>query len=317
MPPLSVRAEWAAALMKAIPLFWLAVLLVCPTTAGAQTDDLTLRQLNHRVFAATDGAPADIVALAQTTDGTLWIGGRTGLARFDGMHFVPYPGPSEEPLRQTNISALFAAPDGSLWIGFRPSGVAVLKHGQVTRYGKDDGVPDGAVQQFALDRDGALWMAARLGVARFAGGQWTRVASEPELNTPYGVLIDRAGTLWVATVDGLRARRADEDRFREVDTRQYFGPRGLLLTAAPDGKIWAAAGSELVRLDRSRVGRRTAAVRCERRSVDGGSAKTRAAAHRSGESESRRRSRSERESAEILACGWTERGARACAARRS
>jgi signal transduction histidine kinase/ligand-binding sensor domain-containing protein len=253
MPPLSVRAEWAAALMKAIPLFWLAVLLVCPTTAGAQTDDLTLRQLNHRVFAATDGAPADIVALAQTTDGTLWIGGRTGLARFDGMHFVPYPGPSEEPLRQTNISALFAAPDGSLWIGFRPSGVAVLKHGQVTRYGKDDGVPDGAVQQFALDRDGALWMAARLGVARFAGGQWTRVASEPELNTPYGVLIDRAGTLWVATVDGLRARRADEDRFREVDTRQYFGPRGLLLTAAPDGKIWAAAGSELVRLDPSQV----------------------------------------------------------------
>jgi signal transduction histidine kinase/ligand-binding sensor domain-containing protein len=249
MPSLSVRAGWAAAQMKANPLLWLAILFVCSATAGAQTADITLRQLNHRVFAATDGAPADIVALAQTTDGTLWIGGRTGLARFDGMRFVPYPGPSEEPLRQTNISALFAAPDGSLWIGFRPSGAAVLKHGRVTRYGKADGVPDGAVQQFALDPDGALWVAARLGVARLEGGQWTKVAGEPQLNTPYGVLVDRVGTLWVATVDGLRARRVDEDRFREVDRRVYFGPRGLLLTEAPDGRIWAAAGHELVRLD--------------------------------------------------------------------
>jgi signal transduction histidine kinase/ligand-binding sensor domain-containing protein len=235
--------------MKAIPFLWLALLLSCSGNAGAQAHELTLRQLNHRVFVATDGAPTDIAALAQTPDGTLWIGGRAGLARFDGMRFVPYPGHSEQPLQQNNVSALLAVPDGSLWIGFRPGGVARLKHGRVTRYGKREGVPDGAVQQFALDPDGSVWVVARLGVAHFEGEQWTKVAGEPELNTPYGVVVDAAGTLWVATVDGLRARAPDEDQFREIDRRRYFGPRGLLLIAAPDGRLWSAAGDELVRID--------------------------------------------------------------------
>lgn len=239
--------------MKALSILWLALLLSGTGTVLAQTGDVTLRQLTQRVFAATDGVPADIAALAQTADGTLWVGGRAGLARFDGMRFVPYPAGGEQPLPQTNISALLAAPDGSLWIGFRPSGVAVLKQGRVTHYGTRDGVPSGTVQQFALDPDGSVWLAARLGVAHFEGGQWNKVAGEPALNTPYGVLVDEAGTLWVATLDGLRARGIDEDRFREVDRRRYSGSRGTLLTAAPDGTIWAAAEGELIRVDRKQA----------------------------------------------------------------
>jgi signal transduction histidine kinase len=235
--------------MKAVPLLWLAILLSCPGAVLAQTGDLTLRQLNQRVFRATDGAPTDIAALAQTADGTLWVGGRAGLTRFDGMRFIPYPAPGEQPLQQTNVSSLLAMPDGSLWMGFRPSGVALLKQGHVTHYGMRDGLPLGAVQQLALDPDGSVWMAARLGIAHFEGGQWTKIAGVPELNTAYGVLVDQAGALWVATLDGLRTRGPDEDRFREVDRRRYFGTRGLLLTAAPDGRIWASAEDELVRVD--------------------------------------------------------------------
>jgi len=239
--------------MKSLPLLGLAILLSCSGGAAAQTGELTLQQLNHRAFLATNGAPTDIVALAQTTDGTLWIAGRTGLTRFDGMRFVPYPARGEEPLQQINISALLGAPDGSLWIGFRPSGIAVLKNGRVTRYGKQDGVPDGTVQQLSLDPDGSIWAAARLGIAHFEGGQWTKVSGEPALDTPYGVQVDQAGTLWVATLGGLRARRVDEDTFREIDRRRYFGPRGLLLTTGPDGTIWAAAGDELVAIDQERI----------------------------------------------------------------
>ena len=103
--------------MKAIPLLWLTALLSWPGTVPAQTGDLTLRQLNQRVFGATDGAPTDISALAQTADGTLWVGGRAGLTRFDGLRFVPYPGSGDQPLQQTNVSALLATADGSLGLG--------------------------------------------------------------------------------------------------------------------------------------------------------------------------------------------------------
>ena len=206
--------------------------------------------MNHRVFTAEEGAPSDVSTLAQTPDGTLWIGGRSGLTRFDGVRFVPYPGPSDEPLGATNISSLFAAPDGGLWIGFRPGTVSLLKQGHVTRYTVRDGLPNGIVQQFAQDRDGTMWVVARLGLAHFDGTHWEIVADEPTFGATYGVLIDRVGTLWVATVNGLFARAAGESRLRKVDDRSYSAPIGSVLAAGPDGQVWAAADTGLVRADR-------------------------------------------------------------------
>ena len=228
---------------------WSAVVLLsfCGV-ASPQTSDLTLRQLNHRVFTIANGAPSDIAAIAQTPDGTLWLGGRTGLTRFDGVRFVAYPQAGEEPLGSINVASLFATPDGGLWIGFRPEGVAFLQRGRATRYGTQDGIPPGAVQQFAQDADGSLWAAARTGLARFDGHNWETVVDGSKLVTPYGVLIDRAGTLWVATVDGLFARGDGEGRFRAVDSRVYSAPGGILLTETADGHVWAAANDELVRV---------------------------------------------------------------------
>ncbi len=236
--------------MKAIPLLVISLLVALGGQAWSQEPDVTLRQLNHRVFTANDGAPSDINALAQTPDGTLWIGGRAGLARFDGMQFVAYPGPSEEPLPGTNIASLFASPDGGLWIGFRPGGAAFLKGGHVTRYGVKEGLPDGTLEQFAWDRDGSFWAATRRGLARFTGARWEKHSGTSDIETPYGVLLDRRGTFWVAAINGLFARVAGDAQFREVDRSLTFGPGGSVLAEAPDGRIYAAPQYKLVRVDR-------------------------------------------------------------------
>ena len=60
------------------------------------------------------GAPR---AITQTQDGYLWIGGRGGLLRFDGVRFVPWTSPDGKHLPSSDISSLLAARDGSLWIG--------------------------------------------------------------------------------------------------------------------------------------------------------------------------------------------------------
>jgi signal transduction histidine kinase/ligand-binding sensor domain-containing protein len=236
--------------VKAIPLLLLGILFASTGRSSQPNSELTLQQLNHRAFAETDGAPGDIYALAQTTDGTLWIGGRAGLTRFDGLHFVTYPGPADEPLQSTNIAGLLATPDGGLWIAFRLGGVSFLKGGHVTRYGEHEGFPESSVEQFALDRDGSLWAAARLGLVHFKDGRWETVAAEGTLGTPYAVLVDRAGTLWVGTTNGLFARLFGENRFRAVNRRVSFGSGGTSLVAAPDGRIWAAPSHELIRIDR-------------------------------------------------------------------
>jgi signal transduction histidine kinase/ligand-binding sensor domain-containing protein len=214
--------------------------------AAPPAADLSLQQFNHRVFTVGDGAPGDANALAQTPDGILWIGSFGGLTRFDGARFIPYPAPGEDPLETANVASLLVTRDGALWIGFRPVGVSVLKDGHLTNYGVQDGLPFGTAQQLAQDVDGSIWVATRQGLAHFDGQRWQNVAPEPEFGAPYGVLVDRFGTLWLATIKGLRARAAGETRFREIDHRRYSSPRSIVLTTAPDGDVWAAADDGLV-----------------------------------------------------------------------
>ncbi len=49
--------------------------------------DRRLDELYHTSWTVKDGAPSEIFAIAQTTDGYLWLGSTTGLVRFDGIHF--------------------------------------------------------------------------------------------------------------------------------------------------------------------------------------------------------------------------------------
>jgi signal transduction histidine kinase/ligand-binding sensor domain-containing protein len=230
----------------------LGTLASCCCAIPAQSADLTLRQLNHRVFTTLDGAPSDIFTLAQSADGTLWIGGRGGLARFDGIRFVPFPGPSEEFLPSNDISTLIASPDGGLWIGYFLGGASFLKEGHVTSYGERDGLPAATVGQFAWDRDASLWATTRVGLAHFTHNRWQRVTDEQQLGAPYGVLVDGAGTLWVASAGGLFARVAGESRFRAIDPSVRFGTTGPVLAASPDGTIWAAPFDHgLMRINRT------------------------------------------------------------------
>lgn len=246
--PMFAQSEVQLAYMKAISLLWLGLFLSIPGSATTLDPELPLRQFN-RAFTWSEGAPSDINALAQTTDGTLWIGGSTGLTRFDGVRFVSYPDSIQEPLRSTNISALAAVPNGGLWIGFRLGGVSFLKAGHVSNYAGADGFPDGTVNQFAWDRDGSLWAAARRGLAHFNGKQWEKGALDPNV-VCIGVLVDRRGTLWVATSVGLLARIAGGRQFREVDRIAFDLNAGTgFLAEAPDGKIWAAGAHELIRVD--------------------------------------------------------------------
>jgi ligand-binding sensor domain-containing protein len=62
-----------------------AVLLLGTPLSGIDRD-LRIDQMHHTSWTHKDGVPTQIQALAQTTDGFLWIGDLTGLYRFDGLY---------------------------------------------------------------------------------------------------------------------------------------------------------------------------------------------------------------------------------------
>ena len=70
--------------------------LAC-SCAAALDSDRTIAQFAHTAWGPKDGAPSPVTALAQTSDGYLWLGSPDGLYRFDGVVFERYQPQSGGP----------------------------------------------------------------------------------------------------------------------------------------------------------------------------------------------------------------------------
>ena len=90
------------------------VLLSLVPAAFALNPDREIHQLAHRSWGERDGYPGRAQALAQTTDGFLWIGSDIGLFRFDGVNFERYVPRSGDQLPEDRVHSLLALPDGGL-----------------------------------------------------------------------------------------------------------------------------------------------------------------------------------------------------------
>jgi ligand-binding sensor domain-containing protein len=181
--------------MKSTAL-WIVALLLCRGSWSAEAD-LTLQQLIHKGWTVADGAPGNIVAIAQTTDGTLWLASPSGLSRFDGVSFVRYNGPAGRPFESTGIYAITASADGGLWIGFTWGRISFLKNDTVVRYGEHEGLPVGSVRRIVTDGNGVTYAATSRGLYRLQSNRWESVvvgASDPKPRV-YTAAEDRARTL--------------------------------------------------------------------------------------------------------------------------
>ena len=67
-------------------------------------------------------------AIAQTSDGYLWIGTQDGLFRFDGVRFVKFDRHNTKALPSHDVLVLRESRDKRLWIG-TDRGLAVHQNG--------------------------------------------------------------------------------------------------------------------------------------------------------------------------------------------
>ena len=225
---MSTRARVACSIFA---LWW-----CCGVVAvAAPVDDDGLPQIHHTAWTPKDGAPAQIVALAQTADGWLWLATTTGLYRFDGVSF--------ERIDEVDgvVRTVFALADGGLWIGYSRGGASLLKGGRFTHFGEAEGLPPASLHEFALDGKGRLWAAAQNGLFRFDGSRWTRI--ELQAGAASGdvtsVVADRAGTVWVRAAEQVFALPGDATSFRPV-ARFAPGDSWIYLAVSPDGGAWAS-----------------------------------------------------------------------------
>ena len=133
------------------------LIVLCPLATSvvfAQLHTLDVSQYLHTSWTAQDGYFRGIGgAMAQTTDGQIWVLSANGLLRFDGMRFGEWTPPKGESLPGKPPATLLGSRNGSLWLAGH--GVAELRNdGTWHRYHELD---SSSLVQLAEDQDGVIW----------------------------------------------------------------------------------------------------------------------------------------------------------------
>lgn len=234
----------------------LGIFLLYSTNLAAIDPHQPITQTHHTAWGAKEGVIGEVLAIAQTSDGFIWIGTTGGLLRFDGSEFERYM-PDVGSFPQPNwVSALLATPDGGLWIGNLSGGASFLKSGRITNYSEPQGMPPGRVRTFAQDSDGTIWAATAGGLAYFDGHRWLllgkdRNPPDSPSNPPSSVAVNRQG-VWVVAGKGVFWLPRGARAFQQVPSQNIAGYLPTFTEAGREGVwLWVPESLALLRFHAS------------------------------------------------------------------
>ena len=102
-------------------------------------------------------------AIAQTSDGFIWIGSYGGLVRYDGNNFERM----DSSLGISAVICLLADHNDRLWFGSNDNGLAMLYRDKVTHWGLDEGLKSLSVSRIVEDPNGIIYVGTKDGIYMF------------------------------------------------------------------------------------------------------------------------------------------------------
>jgi signal transduction histidine kinase/ligand-binding sensor domain-containing protein/DNA-binding response OmpR family regulator len=229
---------------------------LCGGVAFGLDPHKAITQYAHHFWTSQDGLPHNSVrAMAQTTDGYMWLGTHAGLARFDGVRFTVFNRSNTEGLNVDLVLALAAARDGSLWIGGRDGFFGRYKDGKFVPYSLGETIPDNNIRDILEDRQGNVWIATQKGgLKRIAGDRVTTYTPPDGLGSNFVRCLYEGldGTLWAGTNNGLS--RLKDGKWTTYGVKDGLSHQDVwALAGASDGSLWV--GTRLGGLNHYQNGR--------------------------------------------------------------
>ncbi|HTX42987.1 MAG TPA: two-component regulator propeller domain-containing protein [Acidobacteriaceae bacterium] len=234
--------------MKRIAVLLVLILALGVNITGAEIRGF--RGYTSKLWSAQDGLPdQNIQALAQTADGRLWIGTRSGLLSFDGAGFTNFARSTAPAAIERGVNSLLAARDGSLWIGTEGGGLLCYRNHQFHSYAVAARPPNEFVRAIFEDRAGTVWVGADQGLFRVSGTTLVRVDGAGRVPAIFvrAITEDRSGNIWVGGNELLEFSGGTYQR--EIPLPGNLSQDLVYsLFATQDGAVWAGALSGLYQL---------------------------------------------------------------------
>ncbi len=225
----------------------LGIACFAATRVYALEPDRLISQYHKQVWQVEDGLPHNYVtALLEDATGFLLVGTDEGLARFDGLHFLPFDADAGLHIPQRWVSALLRdEKTRTLWIGTFDGSLIELRDGKVAaNFG-----PLGSVFDLLSDGTGGVWASTRTGVVRSDGRTLTRISGlQRPPDTGWNVLApNRSGGVLAVTVNGL-FQVQDGRAVRAIGEESSLG-QILAVESASDGTVWLGTTRGLFRFE--------------------------------------------------------------------
>ena len=113
------------------------------------------------LYDASNGLPtSDAMFLMGAHDGHVWVGGYSGVFRYDGTVFEKLD-PSEG---FTNARGFFEDSSGRIWVGTNDNGVVVTDGNENVHITYKEGLPSSSIRVFAEDKNGNVFIGTTTGI---------------------------------------------------------------------------------------------------------------------------------------------------------
>jgi PAS domain S-box-containing protein len=242
-----------------LPALCSILLLLQQTPAWSANNRESLR---FTQFTVEDGLTQNSASsIVQDQYGFIWIGGESGLNRYDGHDFRTFTHVPGDPnsLPNNNIRALEVDREGYLWIGTAGGGLARYDHRteNFSRFTTDPGHPDSLnhdrIWDFLPMPDGKMWIATRGGGINIYDpntGKFSHIQHDPnDVNSlsddrTLSLFQDSRGFIWIGTENGglnkynPRTRSFRAYRNKPGDPTSISSNGVLPVAEDRDGMLW-------------------------------------------------------------------------------
>ena len=135
------------------------------------------------IYNNTNGLPtSEANAIAQTSEGFMWIGSYSGLIKYDGNNFERV---NSAETGITSVISLMVDSKDRLWAGTNDNGVGVLNKGEWKLFNKDNGLPSQSIHAIVEDGNGLVYLATTEGIAVVRPDMSVSIPQEASLKTLY------------------------------------------------------------------------------------------------------------------------------------